>query len=264
MSFFLRAPATIGPVLGQAEVASFSFIENIEFDLSAGEDYTSRVRWTTHPAEDGADITDNGVRELDTVILQGVVTQTPIATPARPPAPGAPPADLIARADATLLRMVRNREPVAVITGLRSLEQYVITEYRVTRSPSDGQVHRFTLALQEFIFVSPEEVIIPPAPVKKDKKTATKKRIDCGPREGEPKDPDAEVGGTEEGTKGPSVDNGEGGEGSDDGSSATEDGVAEKTDQQQQEEAEEDVETLASKAYKEGKASARRLTGEED
>jgi hypothetical protein len=170
---FIRPAASGGAVMSSFDPETLEFFDSVELDLTASEDYTTKLKWTPHPVEDGSDITDNAVREPETATLTGVITQTPIVG-------GDASVDRLEQADRIFLKMARDRLPLQIITGLRVLDGYVITALTVSRSQTTGQTFNVSLDLQELITVEAQFAEVPPAPVKKKKKKAAGAAVDGG------------------------------------------------------------------------------------
>lgn len=183
----IRPQATGGAVLSSFDLETFDFLDTLEMDLTSSEDYTTAAEWTQHPVEDGADITDNASLQLDKVTLSGIITQTPIVG-------GDASVDRLAQADEILQRLVKRRQPLQVITGLRVLDGYVATNLTVSRSQTTGQTFNLTIDLQELRTVEAQFTEVPPAPVRADKKAEAGAAVDGGTKAPVETTPEAEAG----------------------------------------------------------------------
>ncbi len=184
---FILPPATGGATLTTFDADTFEVLQNIQMDATLSEDYTSEVEWTPHPVEDGADITDNASLQLDRATLAGVMTQTPIVG-------GSATTDRLAEAEEALRRIIKDRLPVLVVTGLRVLEDYVVTSLSVSRSQTTGLSFNFSIDLMEIITVEAQFTEVPPAPVRADKKAEAGAAVDGGTKAPVETTPEAETG----------------------------------------------------------------------
>ena len=184
---FIRPAATSGAIITSFDEETFEILQELKMDITTGEDYTTSVEWTQHPREEGADATDNASLQLDRVSLRGVMTQTPIIG-------GDTSTDRLDAAQETLSRLVKDRIPLLVTTGLRVLEDYVATNLVITRSQATGQSFEFSIDLQELITVEAQFTEVEPAPVRADKAGAAAPATDGGTKAPTETTPEAEAG----------------------------------------------------------------------
>lgn len=139
---FLRAPKK-------------SKIGVVELDATAREVHTVDVEVTQHPVEKGAAISDHKRRKPKTLQIEGIVTNTPIATPENLD-PGAD-----ARADNAyreLIEAADSEELLTVVTGLETYENMAIVSLVMPRNASTGECLHFTAALQEIRIVESKTI----------------------------------------------------------------------------------------------------------
>ena len=183
----IKPLASGGAVVSSFDAETLDFLDTLEMDLTASEDYTTAVEWSQHPVEDGADITDNASLQLDTATLAGVITATPIVG-------GDASVDRLEQADQILTRLIKARQPLQIITGLRVLDGYVATSLTISRSQTTGQTFTFTLDVQELRTVEAQFTEVPPAPVRADKKAEAGAAVDGGTKAPTETTPEGEAG----------------------------------------------------------------------
>jgi hypothetical protein len=146
-------------------------------DATLSESETVAVEWTEHPIESGAVITDHAVVRAPELTLEGVITRSPLWMSAE--ADNIDPSHLDSQLD-QLRGMLADREPITIVTGLRSYEDYRIRELTVSRTPEDGQSVRVSVTLAPVQIVEAGTVLLPPLPVKPAKKNDAAKDGDQG------------------------------------------------------------------------------------
>lgn len=147
-----------GSFRGAFLLAQRPSIDGLEFDICESETHRSSAQVTSHPVEEGADISDHIIGLPDELELQLRVSNTPIVTveDAENVTPG--------RAEAayySLLDLKRARETVGVITSLRRYEDMAIVSVAVTRNATTGQCVTVTVALREIRTATSETVEAP-------------------------------------------------------------------------------------------------------
>lgn len=110
--------------------------------LSEDHQYSSRV--TSYPIESGTQISDHIIKEPEIVTINGVVSDTPINIFA--------PFNRSINAFERLVQVYNNREPITVITGIKTYLNMVMTNLSVPRNFQSGQSLNFNITLQK-IFV---------------------------------------------------------------------------------------------------------------
>ncbi len=142
---------------GVAVSDEFLPVGAVELDASLNETHSSSVDVTQHPVEDGADITDHVRIKPETISITGVVTNTPLIflasfreSPTR-----------AEEAYETMRELLRNREPISVITTLRQYDNMILTNMQTSRDARTGNVVQCTLNFQEIIIANSETVEAP-------------------------------------------------------------------------------------------------------
>jgi hypothetical protein len=127
-------------------------------DAAISEEHTLDSEVTEFPVESGSNVTDN-VRPLPaTVVIEGVVSDTPIegmvaVRSASTTLPSQEALDL-------LLRIRADREPVAVETSLRRYETMVLESLSIPRDAETGHALRFSATFREIIIVVNERTTV--------------------------------------------------------------------------------------------------------
>lgn len=150
----------------------------VSLDASISETHTRNAEVTSHPVEDGADISDHIRLEPETLSIRGIVSDTPIVWLAtfRSPSPIVDDITTVnARVDlayAELQRVMNEGELVSVVTSLRAYENMAITGMSVRRDASTGNVLDVDLDLREVILAGTQTVEAPPEPSAAARKAA--------------------------------------------------------------------------------------------
>lgn len=116
-------------------------VGSVELDVTIREDHRYSSRVTTYPIEDGSTLSDHIINEPTVLVLEGIVTDTPLGF-----------LSLFNRSvDAfnRLIQIHQNRQLVTVVTGLKVYPNMVITVLNVPREVRTGQSLRFTIEMQE-------------------------------------------------------------------------------------------------------------------
>ena len=164
----------------------------VQFDASLSESHLSEADITDHPVEEGANIADHIRNRPDSIEINGVVTNTPIAYLASLTAKSPLTSDLgsvddrVETAYQELLRIKNTGELVEVITSLRTYKNMVLKSVSVVRDQANGNILNTSVALREMLIANALSVDLPiPAEVvdkvktkkgKKSKKAATTKQ----------------------------------------------------------------------------------------
>jgi len=129
----------------------------VELDASINETHNSTAEVTSHPVEDGADITDHVRVKPETLSITGVVTNHPLIflaslreSPTR-----------AEEAYGKLRDILIARERISVITSLRQYENMVLTSMQTNRDVNTGNIINVTLNFQEVIIATTESVAAP-------------------------------------------------------------------------------------------------------
>ena len=160
-------------------------IGQIRLDATVREEHGLSARVTESPVESGANVADHVIQEADTLNIDGVITETPISFGEQGPQgddglveiPYASTGSRVMDGFEALRRLMERREPITVVTGLRTYTNMVLTNLNVPREPETGLALRFSAELRQVRLVS--SASIPPnkaAPKAKSKaqKTANK------------------------------------------------------------------------------------------
>jgi hypothetical protein len=119
-------------------------IGGVELDATLVEEhrYTSRV--TSYPIEDGTLISDHIINEPDVVVIEGIVSDTPINILSQ--------FNRSITAFNSLVRIHQNREVITVVTGIKVYPNMAIVGLDVPRDIKTGQSLRFNIELQKINF----------------------------------------------------------------------------------------------------------------
>lgn len=150
-------------------------IDGFEIDAEVTSDPAFDSAVTEHPVEDGANLTDH-VRALPIVLsIEGVVTNTPIGTIAERRGDVDSDGTLVhLPADDALAWMLAirdRREPVTVLTSLRSYDNMVMQSFSAPRNASTGDALRFKATFKQIVLATNERttVLVPERPKKANK-----------------------------------------------------------------------------------------------
>jgi len=139
----------------------------VQFDCSVSETHNHEVDVTSHPVEDGADVSDH-IRKLPVGLeINGLVTNTPVIFLASLQAPSPIWGDLkrtTDRVDAAyekLQEIMDNGEMVDVVTSLKLYENMAITSLSVVRDVDRGNVLDCTMSLREIILAKKLTIDLP-------------------------------------------------------------------------------------------------------
>ncbi len=157
-------------------VESRAFIGEVQLDVSVAEEHVNAATITEHPVENGSIIADHIFLIPDELTLTGIITDTPVrildglrgavageisalgGALAGEAVDGSTPSIAAFRA---LRRIHISREPVTVVTGLKTYTDMVMVEFRVPRSVDTGQALRFSARFRKITFVDTQTVTIP-------------------------------------------------------------------------------------------------------
>lgn len=118
-------------------------VGSIELDVTLRESHKYSSRATTYPIEDGSILSDHIIRDPVIVVLEGVVTDTPISVLST--------FNRSVDAFNRLVELHTNREVVTVVTGLKKYDSMTITQLNVPREIRTGQSLTFNIELQEIV-----------------------------------------------------------------------------------------------------------------
>lgn len=140
----LYANSNILPTLGE-----------IFLDAAVSEQHTSTARVTTAPIESGAVVADHIILEPDRLTIEGLLTDSPLHHQAARDGGGTPDPNGGDQSSGSraidayekLLQLLRDREPITVLTGLRSYRDMVLTSVSAPREADSGDALRVSLEL---------------------------------------------------------------------------------------------------------------------
>jgi hypothetical protein len=111
---------------------------------------------TKHPVEEGADITDNIRPEPVVVVIEGIISATPLS--------GAQDEDNPNRHIAAfdrLTKAVKERELIQIATGLAIYPKMAIESFSAPRDPKTGVDLYFTITAREVVFAVTQTTTVP-------------------------------------------------------------------------------------------------------
>lgn len=186
--FFNKNPTSIGKQPAESTTPGDSDSQfkrdSLILDASVSEVHTTSSTITDHPVETGANITDHVHKNPDTLVITGIVTNTPTRFPEgiisvpvfqaieRTFAKNVTN-DLARTAYDKLRDLVNNKELVKIVTNLRTYENMLIEEFSVNRDFETADALAFTMRLREVRIVK-TTAIERPLPANPQKTTAKK------------------------------------------------------------------------------------------
>lgn len=159
-SAFIRPRLKVGPNIAQYATDDLLILDELNVEVASEETHEQTVTWTSHPMEVGVNVSDHATVEQARYNFSGIISNTPINSDFESPQLLGP--DRVQEADEKLLAMLRARQPVTIVTGLRVYPSLGIESYTVTRTPQTGQALFFSLGCVEVRFAVAETVVIPP------------------------------------------------------------------------------------------------------
>lgn len=132
----------------------------IEMDASLEELHTATVEVTSHPVENGADISDHIRRKPRSIRITGIVTNHPVTlfAFARTSISGTRAEQFFE----ALEKVMDAGTLISVFTTLRQYDNMVITEITVPRNAEKGNVVEATITFREIIIVNTETLAAVP------------------------------------------------------------------------------------------------------
>lgn len=127
------------------------FIKGFIIDATVAESHEFSSEVTEHPVENGADIADNVRAQPLRVVLDCIVSDTPIGVVA-----DARTSDELPSSQAyDLLLDIRDaREPVSIETSLRTFDNMMLESLSIPRSPGNGHALRFTASFVQVTLIT--------------------------------------------------------------------------------------------------------------
>lgn len=109
-------------------------------DAFVTEEHTAEVEVTTFPVEEGSDITDHARILPDVVMVEGIVTDSPLAAMVNARVEGSSPSK---EARERFLEIVRARELITVVTSDEVFPAMMMTSVSFPKSAGNGEACRF-------------------------------------------------------------------------------------------------------------------------
>jgi hypothetical protein len=129
-----------------------SKVGTVTFDTMVTEEHRYSSRVTNYPVESGTIISDHIINEPDTVILSGLVTDTPLNILAG--------FNRSIAAFNALIQIHERRQVIDIVTGIKVYKNMAITSLDVPRSIKNGQSLTFNIQLQKIIFDDNVQVLL--------------------------------------------------------------------------------------------------------
>lgn len=160
---------------------------NVLLDASVSETHTSSANITSHPVEQGANITDHVHREPDSITIQGVISNTPTRFPEGVVGVALIRSvvnlvsgvsnDLAKTAYDQLRQLVEGKELIKIATTLREYNDMLLENLTVTRDSDNGDCLNFTVTARQVRLIKTSSVSASPIPAPADTKKAAKKSL---------------------------------------------------------------------------------------
>lgn len=152
----------IGPSILDGE--SFGTILTLDASVSQSHSRTANV--TSHPVEEGADVVDHVRSEPVTLSITGILSATPLG------AETDPWSGRETDGWAVLEDVIQARQPVTIITSLRSYDNMVLTSLSTVRERGVRAIHP-QIEAREIRIVQAATTALPPEQVKRTAQKAT-------------------------------------------------------------------------------------------
>lgn len=136
-------------------------IDDFPVDAAVRETHQYPSEVTSHPVEDEADFTDHVLNRPTTLIVEGIVSDTPIGVVASLRGDGALPSD---DALAKLLEIRGRREPIRIVSSLGIHDNMVMQSLVIPRTAATGDALRFTATFRQIQLVTNERTTVPVDP----------------------------------------------------------------------------------------------------
>lgn len=156
----------------------------LEIDVTPSQGYEVTSEVTEHPVEDGSAIADNVKPNNPSYTLEGLISNAPVIVPTTQ-MQGATRSlqvvtftvggrevqasvrkwsagfDRVRECDALLENLVLSRQIVRLTTGLRQVENLIVTRYKVDRTSETGDALPVTLEFKRLRLASVQRVTVP-------------------------------------------------------------------------------------------------------
>lgn len=116
-------------------------VGSVELDVTLREQHRHTSRVTTFPVEDGSILSDHIINEPTIVVLEGIITDSPLQI--------LPTFNRSVDSFNKLVELHNQRTIVNVITGLKQYPRMAITSLDVPRNLRTGRSLNFTIELQQ-------------------------------------------------------------------------------------------------------------------
>lgn len=133
-------------------------IGGIVIDGYLEETHIRKSKVTRYPIEQGSDITDHIKNDPDGVIINGVVTNTPLLTSV---ILGVPLGDRVTEVLQALERIRSEKQLVSVVTSLKVYNNMAIEDFAPVKNTTTGQSMEFSITLTNVIKVTNQTTTIP-------------------------------------------------------------------------------------------------------
>ena len=143
----------------------------IEFEATISEGHSGETEATNYPIEGSSDASDHIGRKPETLVLEVVISDTPIAADAGASVPGGSPDNRASDAWAFLRGIKDNAKLVRVDTRLQPYSGMFIKILSTTKDKDTSNIVAISITLRELSFGTAESVK-PPDPVVKVRTTA--------------------------------------------------------------------------------------------
>lgn len=168
---------TVAVLLG---IPTRAKISSITLDASVRETHTSTAFVTNHPVESGVDISDHVRRQPDSLVIEGIISNTSIEFPANVPGVAAVKGiatiiggvenDPVHTAYRELKNLVEGKKLVSIVTSLRKYDNMLLEEFSVNRDATNGNALNFTVRAREIRIANIQRTTeLPPKPVDPEK-----------------------------------------------------------------------------------------------
>lgn len=131
-------------------------IGSLAADITCREDHALSASITSHPVEQGVEISDHIRPEPVSLTLEQIVSQTPLADRL------AVKRDNIGATWDRLRQLSGKAEPVTVVSSLEVYDNMGVERVAVTRDPENSGYLRYTAQLKQIRIARSQSVAIPP------------------------------------------------------------------------------------------------------
>lgn len=158
------------PRFHQGKIIQRVAINDVLLDASITETHQGDAEVTEHPIETGGNIVDHVRPKAETLTLEGIISNTPIAQ-------GKHEEDTVQGNYNRLRAMKDEGQLLTIRTRLRTYANMVMTSFQVPRNAQTGDVLRFTATFKQIRFVTNQTAMIA-----KTKVAKAKPIVDKGPQ----------------------------------------------------------------------------------